>query len=219
MTLEAMQDRIQYRGTWAGKKRMTDKTGGTGTPQADDSQSKTKEGPGFFGTLTQAAGGKRTDAMGDPRAAMSEMEVDTRSLREKMQDLIAKLNEKVRKGETSPSFQIGAQSFTIEEWDRLIERIDAAQEEAREQQRARRGERLKEEAQEGVAKADFMDNRYAEKGVIRKDDDTLTIEEQLERILLDMDDPDERAQAAKNADENARDGENADDAHPPVLGG
>lgn len=216
MTLDAMRDRIQYRGTWAGKNGITDKTAGAGTLQPDGSRTGTAGDAGFSDSLTQAAGKKRADAMGNPQTQTTEMEVDTRSLREKMQDMIDKLNEKVRKGETSPSFQIGAQSFTIEEWDRLIERIDAVQEEAREQQRAKRGERLKEEAQKGIAEADFMDNRYAEKGVIRKDDDMLTVEEQLERILLDMDDPDERAKAAKDADENARDGQNADDSGEPV---
>ena len=216
MTLDAMQDRIQYRGIWAGKKRMTDKTTGTGTLQTDDSRTGTAGDAGFSDTLAQAAGGKRADAMGNPQTQTPEMEVDTRSLREKMQDIIAKLNEKVRKGETSPSFQIGAQSFTIEEWDRLIERIDAVQEEVREQQRAKQGERLKEEAQKGIADADIMDNRFAEDGVMRKDDNVLTVQEQLERILLDMDDPDERAEAEKDADENARGGENADVAGEPV---
>ncbi len=210
MMLDAMQDRIQYRGIWAGKKRTADKAG-TDPGRTDG----TAGGAGFSDSLAQAAGGKRADAMGDPQAEAAAMEVDTRSLREKMQDIIDKLNEKVRKGETSPSFQIGAQSFTIEEWDRMIERIDAAQEEAREQQRARRGECLKEEAQKGVAQADFMDNRYAEKGVIRKDDDTLTIEEQLERILLDMDDPDERVKTAEDK-EDARGREHAGDAAESV---
>lgn len=195
MTLDRMQDRIQYRphgSVWTREQKSPD------TAQADAA------GSGFAGTLTQAqgAGAKRTDALGAQTEQPLEAEEDTRTLRQKMQDIIAMLNEKVKNGETAPSFQIGAQSFTIEEWDRMIERIDAVQEETREQQRARRGERLKEEAQEGIADADWMNNRYAEDGVIQKDDHTLTIEEQLERILMDMEDPDAEAAAAEQEMEN-----------------
>ena len=187
MTLDRLQDRIQYNGIWISGKKVSDDA------QADAGDA------GFADSLSKAqdTGGKRADSMGAQTEQSLEIEEDTRTIRQKMQDIIAKLNEKVKNGETAPSFQIGAQSFTIEEWDRLIERIDAAQEELREQQRAKRGERLKEEAQKGIADADWMDNRYAEEGVIQKDDHMLTVEEQLERILMDMDDPDAEAAAAK----------------------
>ncbi|MDE5817891.1 MAG: hypothetical protein K2I07_01015 [Lachnospiraceae bacterium] len=193
MTLDSMQDRIQYQGVWANRTKMS-----------NAAQTNAAGGTDFSDSLTQAqgAGKKRADAMGGASEPDLETEPDTRTLRQKMQDIIAKLNEKVQRGETAPSFQIGAQSFTIEQWDRLIERIDAAQEEMREQQRAKRGERLKEEAQKGIAEADWMDNRYAEDGVIQKDDDVLTVEEQLERILMDMDDPDAEAKAAEDTDGN-----------------
>lgn len=194
MTLDSMQDRIQYRGVWANRTKMS-----------NAAQTNAAGGTDFSDSLTQAqgAGKKRADAMGGQTEPDLETEPDTRTLRQKMQDIIAKLNEKVQRGETAPSFQIGAQSFTIEEWDRLIERIDAVQEEMREQQRAKRGERLKEEAQKGIADAEWMDNRYAEDGVIQKDDDVLTVEEQLERILMDMDDPDAEAKAAEKEEYSA----------------
>ncbi|MBD5466879.1 MAG: hypothetical protein HDR21_01865 [Lachnospiraceae bacterium] len=193
MTLDSMQDRIQYQGVWANRAKMS-----------NAAQTNAAGGGDFSDSLTQAqgAGKKRADAMGGKAEQDLEIEPDTRTLRQKMQDIIAKLNEKVRSGETAPSFQIGAQSFTIEEWDRMIERLDAVQEEMREQQRAKRGERLKEEAQKGIADAEWMDNRYAEDGVIQKDDDVLTVEEQLERILMDMDDPDAEAKAAEDTDGN-----------------
>ncbi|MBD5483436.1 MAG: hypothetical protein HDR15_13100 [Lachnospiraceae bacterium] len=193
MTLDSMQDRIQYQGVWANRAKMS-----------NAARTNAAGGGDFSDSLTQAqgAGKKRADAMGGKAEQDLEIEPDTRTLRQKMQDIIAKLNEKVRSGETAPSFQIGAQSFTIEEWDRMIERLDAVQEEMREQQRAKRGERLKEEAQKGIADAEWMDNRYAEDGVIQKDDDVLTVEEQLERILMDMDDPDAEAKAAEDTDGN-----------------
>lgn len=194
MTLDSMQDRIQYQGVWANRAKMS-----------NAAQTNAAGGGDFSASLTQAqgAGKKRADAMGGQAEPDLEIEPDTRTLRQKMQDIIAKLNEKVQRGETAPSFQIGAQSFTIEEWDRMIERIDAVQEEMREQQRAKRGERLKEEAQKGIADAEWMDNRYAEDGVIQKDDDILTVEEQLERILMDMDDPDAEAKDVQKAEYNA----------------
>lgn len=37
--------------------------------------------------------------------------------------------EKLKKGETEPTFQIGAQNFTEKEWNKLIERIDKIEEE------------------------------------------------------------------------------------------
>ncbi len=195
MTLDSMQDRIQYQGVWSNRAKML-----------NAAQTSAAGGADFSDSLTQAQGAekKRADAMGGQAEPDLEIEPDTRTLRQKMQDIIAKLNEKVQRGETAPSFQIGAQSFTIEEWDRMIERIDAVQEEMREQQRAKRGERLKEEAQKGIADAEWMDNRYAEDGVIKKDDDILTVEEQLERILMDMDDPDAEAKAAEDTDGNAQ---------------
>lgn len=194
MTLNGLQDRIQYRGAWSNGKETSDAAqAGAGNM-------------GFSDSLEQVQGAdrRRADAMGGVKEQLPDPEEDTRTLRQKMEDIIAKLNEKVRNGETAPSFQIGAQSFTIEEWDRLIERIDAVQEEMREQQRARQGERLKEEAQEGIADADWMDNRYAEDGVVQKDENTLTIEEQLERLLMDMDDPDERAEKTDEQELNGQ---------------
>lgn len=201
MTLDGLQDRIQYRGAWSNGKKTSD------AAQTDTGRT------GFSDSLSQAQGAseKRADAMGGVKEQDIKPESDTRTLRQKMEDIIAKLNEKVRNGETAPRFQIGAQSFTIEEWDQLIERIDAVQEEMREQQRAKQGERLKEEAQKGIADADWMDNRYAEDGVIQKDENTLTIEEQLERLLLDMDDPDERVRETDeqelNGQEQGKDGQ------------
>lgn len=123
---------------------------------------------------------------------------DNRTLRQQMADMIAKLNEKVQNGETEQSFQIGAQSFTIKQWERMMEEFDAAQEEIREQQRSRQGERLKEKVQQGVADLTWMDNRYAEEGVTQKDAASLTVEEMLAKILMDMDDSDERQQAAQD---------------------
>lgn len=38
------------------------------------------------------------------------------------------LFEKIKKGEAETSFQIGASSFTLKEWDRFLEKFDSAEE-------------------------------------------------------------------------------------------
>ena len=43
------------------------------------------------------------------------------------------MSEAVRNGETEPTFQIGSESYTIKEWDKLLESFDDAEEEIREQ--------------------------------------------------------------------------------------
>lgn len=43
------------------------------------------------------------------------------------------LREKIKKGELIPSFQIGSGSFTLEEWDEFLEKIDDIQDEMRRQ--------------------------------------------------------------------------------------
>lgn len=58
-------------------------------------------------------------------AAVSDM-----STKELMQEISSRKNEiyeKVKKGELEESFQIGGQSFTIKEWNKLLSTFDSAQ--------------------------------------------------------------------------------------------
>jgi len=55
--------------------------------------------------------------------------------------------DKLQKGETEESFQIGAGSYTIKEWNRMLQRFDAIEDQMREEMRAEIARR-KEEAQE-----------------------------------------------------------------------
>ncbi len=67
-------------------------------------------------------------------------------LRGRMDEIL----EKVKNGETEPRFQIGSQSFTEKEWDRLLERFDSAEDDIKEdmeeeqEKRGKREEKLKE---------------------------------------------------------------------------
>lgn len=59
-------------------------------------------------------------------------------------DRMEEIYEKVKNNETEPSFQIGSQSFTEKEWNRILEQFDAVQEEIREQMREEQAKRQKE---------------------------------------------------------------------------
>ena len=48
-------------------------------------------------------------------------------LKEKSEEIL----EKLRKGETEVSYQIGAESYTEKEWDKLMEKFDDIQEDVR----------------------------------------------------------------------------------------
>lgn len=50
-----------------------------------------------------------------------------------LHEKIQEISEKIKNGDTEPSYQIGNQSFTEKEWDKLIEAFDEVQDEIREQ--------------------------------------------------------------------------------------
>ena len=53
---------------------------------------------------------------------------DSGELREKFVEHMQEMFEKLKRGETQPTYQIGAQAFTLEEWDKFLENFDEAQE-------------------------------------------------------------------------------------------
>lgn len=69
-----------------------------------------------------------------------------------LQGKIEELSEKIKNGDTETSYQIGAQSFTQTEWNKLIEEFDEAEENVRklmrEEQERKEEEELQEKAQE-----------------------------------------------------------------------
>lgn len=54
---------------------------------------------------------------------------DKDELRQTILDRMEELREKIKKGELIPSFQTGSGSFTLEEWDEFLEKIDDIQDE------------------------------------------------------------------------------------------
>ena len=53
---------------------------------------------------------------------------DSGELREKFVEHMQEMFEKLKRGEIQPVYQIGAQAFTLEEWDKFLENFDEAQE-------------------------------------------------------------------------------------------
>ena len=61
-------------------------------------------------------------------------------LRQKTQEML----EKLQNGETEPTYQTGSGSYTVKEWRRLIDRVDAVEDKLKEEQELRE-EKIKEE--------------------------------------------------------------------------
>lgn len=83
---------------------------------------------GFGPALETAA--ENTDRKRTADPMKSEKEIDYRQfLLEKMEEMRAN----IRNGTTQPKIQIGAEAYTQEEWEKLLEKLDAAEEAIREQ--------------------------------------------------------------------------------------
>lgn len=65
-------------------------------------------------------------------------------LHEKFAEHMQEMFDKLKRGETQPLYQIGAQSFTLEEWDRFLENFDEAQEAIRQALEEETGEAMTE---------------------------------------------------------------------------
>ncbi len=65
-------------------------------------------------------------------------------LREKTEELFVKF----QNGESEPSYQIGAASFTEKEWDKLLEKIDKLEDEIRTQMREEHAKRAKKQEEQ-----------------------------------------------------------------------
>ncbi len=63
-------------------------------------------------------------------------------------DKINDLYEKIKNGEAAPSFQIGARSFTIEEWDKFLKQFDSLEDAIRELMAQEQRKRAEEEEQQ-----------------------------------------------------------------------
>ena len=63
-----------------------------------------------------------------------------------IRERLGEIYDKVKKGQTQPSFQIGASSFTLKEWERFLKKFDKGQEELEEMIREAKQEQQKKMA-------------------------------------------------------------------------
>lgn len=69
--------------------------------------------------------------LSEKEEAVESRDVDTRPEEDYHKFISEKINEileKIRNGETEPTYQIGAQSFTEKEWDKFLEKFDSIEE-------------------------------------------------------------------------------------------
>ena len=68
--------------------------------------------------------------------------------------------QKIKNGETEPTFSIGAQSFTIKEWDKLLAKVDKNNEQVRKEQEQRKEALEKEALQKRGLSKNRQDSLY-----------------------------------------------------------
>ncbi len=89
----------------------------------------------------QTKGTEESDAPGE--------ETD-KTCREQILEKMAEMAKKVKDGTVEPTFQIGAMSYTMKEWDKLLEKFDAAEEALQEEVQAQIEEAEKQAAEEAL---------------------------------------------------------------------
>lgn len=99
-------------------------------------KARTRE-KGIADASMESAPGRSKSFLENMAAASKEEEKDAgQAIHDKMDEIY----KKVLKGENQQSFQIGASSFTLKEWDRFLEKFDDTEEEI--------GQQLKEALEE-----------------------------------------------------------------------
>ena len=93
-----------------------------------------KEDGGTFGDILEASERSSNDPL------------TTQEMMREIRDRMGEIYDKVKKGQTQPSFQIGASSFTLKEWERFLKKFDKGQEELEEMIREAKQEQQKKMA-------------------------------------------------------------------------
>lgn len=95
------------------------------------------------GSHCRIAEGGEYAAAGKIQQESSEDNDFMEALRKRKEEIL----QKVKNGETEPSFQLGAQAFTVKQWNKLMKRIDEAIDDIQET-----AEQKKEQQEEQVKK-------------------------------------------------------------------
>lgn len=119
-----------------------------------------------FGALLQAGGGREEQLKaarkraGEPAASedtnqLEENAGEPKSYREQILEKMEEMAKNIKNGTIQPKFQIGAQAFTVKEWEKLLEKFDEAEETLWEEVKAQI-EEVKKLAEEEAARRAAM---------------------------------------------------------------
>lgn len=108
---------------------------------------RSRQRAGYFQEYT-----RNSDSNPENTKAAGTGNEEPKSYREQILEKMEEMAENIRKGTIQPKFQIGAQAFTIKEWEKFLEKFDAAE------------EKVQEAVQEHIAEVE----KQAEKEAMRR---------------------------------------------------
>mgnify|MGYP001109737576 CR=1 FL=1 len=118
-------------------------------------------------TLTEVRAGYHACPYPEKTKAAAEDGAEKENYAEFLHSKIEELSERFRKGETKPSYRIGAQSFTEKEWDQMLEKFDALQETIRTQMREEHEKRELMQAKQAEQTEKYAAKKAAERETAR----------------------------------------------------
>lgn len=139
---------------WKGELNMGIAGVGTNYGQQENAYQRSgeydKSGVGDFAMALAAADGKSGEgtgvAMPEDGTKKAAADLSRKEIFQLISERMTEIYEKVKNNDTEQSFQIGSQSFTVKEWEKLLAQFDEAQEEIREEMREEQAKRQKEAA-------------------------------------------------------------------------
>lgn len=124
---------VRFCASLKGEEAMAINGVGSGYVYQDSARRRTMTASGnnFYERLSAAA--EQTAEVDQEKvmghAAIPNCLLSTEEMMQKIREKMNEIYEKVMKGEMEASFQIGASSFTLKEWEKFIEKFDESEEE------------------------------------------------------------------------------------------
>ncbi|MBO5055303.1 MAG: hypothetical protein J6C64_02975 [Lachnospiraceae bacterium] len=111
---------------------------------------------------------KNRDKSGDTEKKQNES-LSTEKMMQMIKEKMEELYEKIKKGETEQSFQIGASSFTIKEWEKFMEKFDESEEEVEKLIKEARDMQLKAAEKKEAAEKDNEEDGVTTEIIVKPD--------------------------------------------------
>lgn len=125
------------------------------TKSDDEGLGVNKETKSFADDLAGGQAVADEEEKNEKKAGSAAKEEEPKSYREQLLEKMEEMVQNIKKGTIQPKFQIGAQAYTIKEWEKLLEKFDAAQEALREEVEAQIKE-IEEQAEKEALKRAAM---------------------------------------------------------------